>query len=264
MNTPETRPGQPATVSPATVSPATVSPAAVSPATGSPAIASRSEQRTARLVLLAREKELTRLRDELAAQRRRLPWVRLEKQYEFDGPDGRVSLPKLFDGRGQLIVYHFMLGPGWGEGCPICSFWADSYEGLAVHLAHRDTSLVVVSRAPYAEVDAYRRRMGWSFPWLSSAPGDFNNDFGVSFTAEQRRYGAEYNYRHESDLNDELAGLSVFASGEDGQVYHTYSAYSRGLDALNGAYQLLDLTPKGRDEQDLPWSMAWVRRHDSY
>lgn len=259
MSTSDTQPGQPVPASPVTGSPVTGS-----PVTDRPATANRAEHRAARLALLVREKELTRLHDELAARRRELPWVRLDKDYEFDGPDGRVSLPDLFSGRSQLIVYHFMLGLGWGEGCPICSFWADSYEGLPVHLAHRDTSLVAVSRAPFAEIDAYRQRMGWSFPWFSSAPGDFNYDFGVSVTPEQRRDGAEYNYRHESELNDELPGLSVFARDEDGQLYHTYSTYSRGLDALNSAYQLLDLTPKGRDEQDLPWTAAWVRRHDSY
>jgi predicted dithiol-disulfide oxidoreductase (DUF899 family) len=222
------------------------------------------EHRAARLRLLAREKELNRLRDELAAERRRLPWVPVSKDYEFDGPDGRVLLPALFAGRSQLIVYHFMLGPGWEEGCPICSFWADSYDGMPVHLARRDTSLVAVSRAPFAEITAYRRRMGWSFPWYSSAPGDFNHDFGVSFTPEQRAAGAEYNFRHVDRPKDELPGISVFALGDRGQVFHTYSAYSRGLDPLNSGYQLLDLTPKGRDEQELPWTMAWLRRHDEY
>jgi len=170
-----------------------------------------------------------------------LPWVQLQKHYEFDGPDGRVGLLDLFDGRSQLIVYHFMLGPGWGEGCPSCSFWADGYDGLPVHLARRDASLVAVSRAPYPEIAAYRERMGWSFPWYSSAGSDFNFDFGVSFTSEQQR-----------------------DSDGSGAVFHTYSTYSRGLDPFNAAYQLLDLTPKGRDEHDLPWTMAWLRRHDEY
>lgn len=229
-------------------------------ATGS----SSQEQRAARLALLAREKELNRLRDELAAERRRLPWVALAKEYQFDSPDGRVTLRDLFRGRSQLIVHHFMLGPGWGEGCPLCSFWADSFDGMPVHLAARDTSFTAVSRAPLAEIMAYRARMGWSFPWVSSAPSDFNYDFGVSFTPEQRRGGAEYNYRHVDKPAEEQPGLSVFAIDDHGQVCHTYSTYSRGLDPINSGYQLLDLTPKGRDEGQLPWTMAWVRRHDSY
>lgn len=227
-------------------------------------VVSGDEYLTARLALLTREKELNRRRDELAAQRRALPWVRVEKEYAFDGPDGRLTLRDLFDGRGQLVVYHFMLGPGWGEGCQSCSFWADSFDGTQVHLAHRDTTLVAVSRAPYPEIDAYRRRMGWSFRWVSSAPGDFNYDLGVSFTPEQQRDGAEYNFQPVSQPADEMPGISVFAVDDRGEVFHTYSTYSRGLDPVNGAYQLLDLTPKGRDEQDLPWTMAWVRRHDAY
>ena len=159
-------------------------------------------------------------------------------------------------------MYHFMFGPGWEEGCPSCSFWADSFDGMPVHLASRDTSLVAVSRAPFAEIEAYRQRMGWSFRWYSSAPGDFNYDFGVSFTPEQRAVGAEYNFRHVDEPMDELPGISVFALDDGGQVFHTYSAYSRGLDPINSGYQLLDLTPKGRDEQELPWTMAWLRRHD--
>jgi predicted dithiol-disulfide oxidoreductase (DUF899 family) len=224
----------------------------------------RDDHRAARLKLLAREKELNRLRDELAAQRRRLPWVPVDADYEFDGPDGRVTLRDLFAGRSQLVVYHFMFGPGWQEGCPICSFWADSFNGMPVHLAHRDTSFVAVSRAPFAEIEAYRQRMGWSFPWYSSALGSFNYDFGVSFTPEQQAGGAEYNFRHVDKTKDELPGLSVFALGSGGQVFHTYSTYSRGLDPINSGYQLLDLTPKGRDERDLPWTMAWLRRHDQY
>jgi predicted dithiol-disulfide oxidoreductase (DUF899 family) len=226
------------------------------------AASSPDEHRAARLDLLAREKELNRLRDELAAERRQLPWVRLEKSYEFDGPDGRLSMLDLFGDRSQLIVCHFMLGPGWVEGCPICSFWADSYDGTQVHLAARDAALVAVSRAPFAEIEAYRQRMGWSFRWVSSAPSDFNFDFGVSSTPEHR--AAEYNFRPVAEPMEESPGLSVFARDDAGQVFHTYSAYSRGLDPVNAAYQLLDLTPKGRDEQDLPWTMAWLRRHDSY
>ena len=226
--------------------------------------ANAGQHRAARLDLLAREKELTRLRDSVAAQRRRLPWVRLDKTYEFDGPDGRVPMGDLFEGLSQLIVYHFMFGPGWGEGCMLCSFWADSFNLMPVHLAHRDTSFVAVSRATFDEIDAYQRRMGWSFPWYSSAPSDFNYDFGVSATARERTAGGEYNFRHVGALGEESPGLSVFATSESGEIFHTYSTYSRGLDPVNSGYQLLDLTPKGRDERDLPWTMAWVRRHDSY
>jgi predicted dithiol-disulfide oxidoreductase (DUF899 family) len=231
---------------------------------GSVRICSRDEWRAARLDLLEREKELTRLRDELAAERRRLPWVRLEKHYQFDGPSGRVPMRDLFDGKSQLIVYHFMLGPGWREGCPLCSFWADSFDAVPVHLAHRDAAFVAVSRAPFGEVEAYWRRMGWSFRWYSSAPGDFNYDFGVSATPEQRRDGGEYNFALVDEPAEESPGLSVFALDDHGEICHTYSTYSRGLDPINSGYQLLDLTPKGRDEDDLPWTMAWVRRHESY
>jgi predicted dithiol-disulfide oxidoreductase (DUF899 family) len=233
-------------------------------ASAAQAAGSRDEYRAARLALLAKEKELTRARDELAAERRRLPWIRLEKNYEFDGPDGRVSMLDLFGDRSQLIVYHFMFGPGWEEGCPSCSFWADAFGGMPVHLASRDASLVAVSRAPFAEIEAYRRRMGWSFRWVSSAASDFNYDFGVSATAEQRAAGGEYNFRHVDEPMEESPGLSVFARDDAGRVFHTYSTFSRGLDPINSGYQLLDLTPKGRDEQDLPWTMAWLRRHDSY
>jgi predicted dithiol-disulfide oxidoreductase (DUF899 family) len=235
---------------------------AFSQTTAGQSAGSAAEHRAARLELLAREKELNGLRDELAAQRRKLPWVRLEKSYEFDGPNGRLSLLDLFDGRSQLIVYHFMLGPGWVEGCPSCSFWADSYDGTQVHLANRDAALVAVSRAPFDEIEAYRRRMGWTFRWVSSAPSDFNFDFGVSSTPEHR--ATEYNFRPVDEPMDESPGLSVFARDDAGDVFHTYSTYSRGLEPFNAAYQLLDLTPKGRDEQDLPWTMAWLRRHDSY
>jgi predicted dithiol-disulfide oxidoreductase (DUF899 family) len=225
---------------------------------------SREQHRTARLELLAREKELTRLRDELAAERRRLPWIRLEQSYEFDGPDGRLSMLDLFGDRSQLVVYHFMMGPGWVEGCPICSFWADSFDGTQVHLAHRDAAFVAVSRAPFAEIDAYRQRMGWSFRWVSSAPSGFNFDFGVSSTPDHEAAGSEYNFRHVDNPMEESPGLSVFARDTAGRIFHTYSTYSRGLDPINGAYQLLDVTPKGRDEEELPWTMAWLRRHDSY
>jgi predicted dithiol-disulfide oxidoreductase (DUF899 family) len=231
--------------------------------TARPMVGNEDDHRAARLALLGREKELNRLRDELAAERRRLPWVPVTKEYEFDGPDGRITMRDLFDGRSQLIVYHFMFGPDWEEGCPSCSFWVDSFDRMPVHLAHRDASLVAVSRAPFGQIEEYRQRMGWSFRWVSSAGSDFNFDYGVSFTPEQRAAGAEHNYR-QTDVGDELPGLSVFATDETGQVFHTYSTYGRGLDPINSGYQLLDLTPKGRDEDDLPWTMAWLRRHDSY
>ena len=226
-------------------------------------IGTPAEWRAARLDLLAREKELNRLRDELAAQRRQLPWLRLDKQHEFDRPDGRVPMRDLFDGHSQLIVYHFMFGPGWGEGCPLCSFWPDSFNAMPVHLAHRDVAFVAMSRAPFLEMDAYRKRMGWSFRWYSSAPGDFNYDFGVSATPQQQE-GGEYNFRHVDKPAEESPGLSVFATNDQGEIFHTYSTYSRGLDPINSGYQLLDLTPKGRDEKHLPWTMAWVHRHDAY
>jgi predicted dithiol-disulfide oxidoreductase (DUF899 family) len=231
-------------------------------------VASPEQWDAARRALLVREKQLNRLRDELAAERRRLPWVRVDKPYRFDGPDGARSLPELFDGRSQLLVYHFMFGPDWTEGCPSCSFWADSFNGVVGHLAHRDVTMVAVSRAPYEKIAAYRKRMGWTFPWYSSAHSDFNVDFHVSFTQEQREAGAEYNYARVDSPPDEAPGISVFAraepTDEHGDVFHTYSSYSRGLDPINSAYQLLDLVPKGRDEDGLAWPMEWVRRHDSY
>lgn len=221
-----------------------------------PVVASRDEWRRARLELLAAEKELTRRRDELSRQRRALPWVRVEKEYRFDTVDGPRSLLELFDGRSQLLVYHFMFGPDWEEGCPSCSFWADSFNGVDVHLAHRDVTFLAASRAALDRLVDYRRRMGWSFRWVSSAPSDFNVDFGVSDAST-------YNYAAVADPAEESPGVSAFAL-RDGQVFHTYSAYARGLDAFNSAYQLLDLCPRGRDEDDLPWTMAWLHRHDAY
>lgn len=223
----------------------------------------RAEWTTARLDLLTAEKDLNRRRDELAEQRRALPWVPIEKSYAFDGPDGTLTLGELFDGCSQLLVYHFMFGPDWDEGCPSCSFWADNFDGIGVHLAHRDLTLACVSRAPYPKLAAYRDRMGWTFSWFSSAPSEFNFDLGISFSDDQQANGGTYNFAHHDHPPEEAPGISAFAI-EDGQVFHTYSAYSRGLDPINGAYQLLDLAPKGRDEGDLEWSMAWLRRHDAY
>jgi predicted dithiol-disulfide oxidoreductase (DUF899 family) len=210
---------------------------------------------------LAKEKEFTRLREELARERRRLPWERVDTAYQFDGPDGRLSLADLFGGRDQLIVYHFMFGPDWQEGCPGCSYWADNFSGVDVHLAARDTALVAVSRAPLATLEAYKKRMGWNFRWVSSVGPDFNHDYGVT-----RRPGDKvfpYNYGSTPREMEELPGISVFIrQGDD--VFHTYSTYARGLDAVNSAYHLLDLTAKGRHEEGLSFPMAWVRRHDQY
>ena len=225
--------------------------------------ASRSEWLEARVRLLGREKELTRLRDQISRERRQLPWVPVTADYRFDGPNGELSLAGLFGESSQLLVYHFMFGPTWEEGCPSCSFWADNFDGIGVHLAHRDVALVAVSRAPFQKLEAYRRRMGWRFPWYSSANSTFNLDFNVSFTPEQQRNGATYNFAPAANIEDEMPGLSAFVK-EDGAIYHTYSAYARGLDAFNGAYQLLDLAPRGRDEDGLPYTMAWLRRHDQY
>ncbi len=228
-------------------------------------IVSQDQWLAARKALLAKEKEFTRARDALSAERRTLPWVKIDKNYVFDGRAGKQSLADLFDGRGQLIVYHFMLGPGWKDGCPSCSFLADHFDGAAIHLAQRDVTLVVVSRAPLAEIEAYQQRMGWKFKWVSSFGTDFNHDFHVSFAPEEKARGkVEYNYSMTEFPSEEPPGLRVFANGEHGAVFHTYSSYARGLDILIGAYNFLDFAPKGRDEDKLPWSMAWVRRHDEY
>ena len=226
-------------------------------------IVSGAEWLAARKALLAREKELTRLRDDLSRQRRELPWVKVEKAYVFDGPSGKETLSDLFAGRSQLIVDHFMFGADWEEGCPSCSFWADTYAGVVVHLAHRDASFVVVSKAPLEKLRAYQQRMGWTFKWVSSLNSDFNRDYHVSFTPEEQET-AVYNYKAGGFGASEAPGISVFAKDGEGSVFHTYSCYARGLDALNGAYQLMDLLPKGRDEGALPHPMAWVRRHDRY
>jgi len=226
-----------------------------------PRIVSHEEWLEARKEFLAKEKEFTRLRDELSRERRALPWERVEKAYAFDAPDGRVSFADLFGRHGQLLVYHFMFGPDWNEGCPSCSFWADNYNGVDVHLAHRDTALVAISRAPLAKIEAYRKRMGWSFRWVSSAPSDFNFDYGASFKPGET--DARYNFGTLKPYGEETPGISVFRRADDGAIYHTYSTYARGLDMLNGAYHLLDLTSKGRHE-DPSHLMSWVRRHDRY
>jgi predicted dithiol-disulfide oxidoreductase (DUF899 family) len=228
-------------------------------------IVSSEEWLATRKGFLAKEKEFTRLRDELSRQRRELPWVKVEKTYVFDGPNGKESLSDLFGGRSQLIVHHFMFGPDWKEGCPSCSFWADNYDGIVPHLQNRDVSLVAISRAPLEKLEAYKRRMGWSFKWLSSLGNDFNHDFAVSFTEEERKQGGNnYNFATTRFSSEEAPGASIFTRGDDGGIYRSYSCYARGLDMLNGAYHHLDLVPKGRNEQGLPYPMAWVRRHDKY
>ena len=219
----------------------------------------------ARKQFLIKEKEFTRLRDELSRERRALPWERIEKEYRFETPGGTQSLVELFAGRSQLMVYHFMLGPDWEEGCKSCSFWADNYNNIPIHLNHRDVTFVAVSRAPLAKIEAYKKRMGWSFPWFSSYGSDFNFDYRVSFTPEEIAAGkAMHNYEVRQNTMSELPGMSVFFRDEFGRVFHTYSTYARGLDMLNGAYHHLDLVPKGRDEDNLPGTMAWLRRHDQY
>jgi predicted dithiol-disulfide oxidoreductase (DUF899 family) len=228
-------------------------------------VVSQAEWLAARKELLNKEKQLTRDRDALSAERRKLPWVKVEKDYVFDGPSGKISLAGLFGSRSQLIVYHFMLGPGWEEGCKSCSMLADHFDGATVHLAHRDVTFAVVSRAPLAEIEGFKKRMGWQFPWVSSFQNDFNHDYHVSFTKDELAQGtADYNYGGIVFQVEEAPGLSVFAKDADGNVYHTYSTYARGLDIFLGVYNFLDTVPKGRDEDGLKFSMSWVRHHDKY
>jgi predicted dithiol-disulfide oxidoreductase (DUF899 family) len=226
----------------------------------------------ARKQLLVKEKEYTRLGDDLARQRRDLPWEPVTKDYVFDGPAGPESLSQLFEGRSQLAVYHFMFGPDWEEGCPACSFWADNFNGIDVHFAERDVSFVVISHAPLAKLERFKRRMGWSFKWVSAGENGFNYDYHASFKPDVIAKGeAIYNYELASRTlpsqyarASEHAGMSVFYKNSDGEIFHTYSAYARGLDTLNGAYRWLDLMPKGRNEEGLPHTMSWVRHHDRY
>jgi len=228
-------------------------------------IVSADEWLVARKNLLEREKELTRLRDELRAERGKLPWVRVEKAYTFEGPAGKQRLADLFGARSQLVVYHFMFGPGWQEGCPSCSLCSDNFDGSLAHLAARDVAFTAVSRAPYAEIAPFKARMGWAFPWVSSFGSDFNRDYGVSFTKEEVANGkGDYNFGEGGFPSEEAPGVSVFAKDEAGTVFHTYSTYARGAEPLVGVYNFLDLVPKGRDEEGLPWPMAWVRHHDKY
>ena len=227
-------------------------------------VVSDAEWLEARRELLAKEKEFTRLRDELSSRRRDLPWRRVETDYVFDGGDGPVSLAELFGAHSQLMIYHFMFGPDWDAGCPSCSFWADNFDGIVQHLAHRDVAFAAVSRAPLARLREYRERMGWRFRWVSSAANEFNFDYQVSFRPEQQDAEVVYNYRRGPWRGDESPGLSVFHKDDAGAIFHTYSTYARGLDMINGAYHLLDLAPKGRDEAGLEWPQQWVRRHDEY
>jgi predicted dithiol-disulfide oxidoreductase (DUF899 family) len=235
-----------------------------SPTIEKPQVVSAAAWLAARKEFLAKEKEFTRLRDDLSRRRRELPWEKVEKKYVFEGPNGTETLADLFDGRTQLIVYHFMLGPGWKEGCPSCSYLADSFDGAAIHMAQRDTTLAVVSRATLPEIQTFQKRMGWRFKWLSSFGSDFNYDFQVSATPDEKAGGkVYYNYQVGEFPSDERPGASVFYKEGD-EIFHTYSAYARGLDILLPTYNFLDLTPKGRDEDALPYPMAWVRHHDRY
>jgi len=219
----------------------------------------------ARLALLEKEKAHVRATADLAAERRKLPRLRIDTDYRFDTPQGQRSLGDLFGERSQLIVQHFMLAPGASAGCPLCSFWADSFSAMLPHLAARDISFAAVSRASVAEIEHYRQRMGWTFPWVSSGNTSFNADFGVSPTEAQKAAGQwRYNYAERPYRMDDLPGASVFQRDDDGAIYLTYATFERGLDPLNAAYAYIDLTPKGRDEASLPWPMAWVKRHDEY
>jgi predicted dithiol-disulfide oxidoreductase (DUF899 family) len=228
-------------------------------------VVSREAWLADRKKLLAHEKELTYLRDQIARERRALPWVRIEKDYVFDTPAGKRTLADLFDGRRQLLVQHFMFGPGWQQGCPSCSFMADHSDGMVVHLAHRNVTFVAVSRATLPEIERFRARMGWQFPWVSSHGSDFNYDFRVSFTPEEVAKGEiDYNYGKWPYAYEEWPGISVFLKNDVGEVLHTYSTYGRGVEVMMGTYNMLDLTPKGRDERNVEYKMEWVRHHDRY
>jgi predicted dithiol-disulfide oxidoreductase (DUF899 family) len=232
-------------------------------------VVSPEEWLAARQKFLEREKNYMRMGDALSAARRELPWVRVEKDYVFDSPTGKKSLADLFDGRSQLVVYHFMFGPGWEEGCPGCSYLSDHIDGILSHLANRDVAYAAISRATVSEIEAFRNRMGWRFPWLSSNQNDFNYDFHVSFTKEEMENGeVYYNFKKQKNAPEtssaEAPGFSVFYEDEDGAIFHTYSTYGRGGELALGTYRFLDIVPKGRDEASLPFPMAWVRHHDKY
>jgi predicted dithiol-disulfide oxidoreductase (DUF899 family) len=227
------------------------------------AVVSRDEWLTARRDLLKAEKEITHLRDKVTRERLALPWVRMEKEYVFDTPDGPRTLAELFDGRSQLLVQHFMFAPGWKEGCPSCSFMADHTDGMNLHLAHHDVTMIAVSRAPLTEIERYRKRMGWQFKWVSSNGSPFNYDFRVSFTPEQVATGhVDYNFGESDETDEEFPGVSAFFKDEAGDVFHTYSTFGRGVEVMMGTYAMLDLMPKGRNETE---GMGdWMRRHDRY
>jgi predicted dithiol-disulfide oxidoreductase (DUF899 family) len=228
-------------------------------------VVSRNEWLASRKEFLSKEKQLTRLRDRLSAERRGLPWVKIEEKYVFDGPDGKVSLADLFQGRSQLVIQHFMFGPGWKEGCVGCSFQADHVAGAFMHLQHHDVSFAAVSRAPIGELEAFRQRMGWQFTWVSSYGNSFNFDFNVSATDEEKIKGKQfYNFEEQDFVEDELPGMSFFYKNEYGEIFHTYSAYARGVEHLVGAYNYLDMTPKGRNETEGGNLTNWVRHHDKY
>jgi predicted dithiol-disulfide oxidoreductase (DUF899 family) len=228
-------------------------------------VVSHEDWLTARKAFLAKEKEFTHLRDELSRQRRQLPWEKVDKSYVFDGPNGKETLAQLFGNQSQLIVYHFMFDPADDEGCPHCSFWADNFNGNPIHLKHRDVSFVAISRAPIEKIEAFKRRMGWSFKWVSSFNNKFNYDYYASFTPEELESGtAFFNYSRTNPGPQDREGTSSFYKDKNGAIFHTYSSYGRGIDILNGAYNFLDLAPKGRDEDGMDFKQSWVRHHDRY
>jgi predicted dithiol-disulfide oxidoreductase (DUF899 family) len=238
-------------------------------------VVSKDEWLEARKRLLAKEKEFTRMREQLSAERRALPWLRIDKDYTFDGLDGRETLAQLFGDRSQLVVYHFMFAPEWEVGCKSCSFWADNFNGITAHLRQRDVAFAAISRAPLAKLQGFARRLGWTFKWVSSNGTDFNYDFEVSFKPEALARGdANYNFAKLSSLRrggsvlniapSDMPGISVFAKDESGAVFRTYSTFGRGIDMMNTAYHYLDLVPKGRDEAGLPHTMTWVKLRDLY
>jgi predicted dithiol-disulfide oxidoreductase (DUF899 family) len=228
-------------------------------------VVSSAQWLEARKALLAKEKKLTRMRDELSRERRELPWERVDKNYVFEGPDGKQTLAELFGGKSQLMIYHFMFGPGWEQGCPSCSLIADNIDSSLVHLADRDVTLMAVSRATLPEIEGFKKRMGWKFKWVSSNANEFNWDYHVSFTKDEMANGTMfYNYAKNLFPSDEAPGLSVFYKDENGEVFHTYSTFARGGEPLINTYNYLDLAPKGRNEEGLSFPMAWVRHHDRY
>lgn len=227
-------------------------------------VVSKSEWLNARKTFLVKEKELTRRRDRLNQERRTLPWVKVDKEYIFESPKGRTTLAELFGDKSQLLIYHFMFGPEWEQGCPSCSMASDTIDSNLFHLNSRDVALAVVSRAPIAKIEPFHQRMGWRFPWVSSFGSDFNQDFAVSFTPEQRQGANYYNFGTSAFPSEEAPGMSAFYRNEAGEIFHTYSSYARGSEGLLGVYALLDVAPKGRDEASLPYPMAWVRHHDRY